>query len=58
MVRKSLKPGFSFKNTFSTSSFFEILNHETKKKYMKISLKMSHKHLLGDLCFFVKKVKI
>ena len=25
---------------------------------MKISLKMSHKHLLGDLCFFVKKVKI
>ena len=28
------------------------------KKYMKISLKMSHKHFLGDLCFFIKKVKI
>ena len=31
MLRKSLKPGFSFKNTFSTSSLFEILNHGTKK---------------------------
>ena len=27
---------------------------------MKISLKMSHKHLLGDflICFFIRKVKI
>ena len=57
MLRKSLKPGFSFENTFSISSFFESLNNETKK-YMKISLKMSNKHLLGDLRFFVKKVKI
>ena len=66
MLRKSLKqalllktPSFSFKNTFSTGSFFEILNHR-RKKYMKISLKMSHKHLLGDflICFFIRKVKI
>ena len=38
MLRKSLKqalllktPSFSFKNTFSTGSFFEILNHGRKK---------------------------
>ena len=31
MLRKSLKPGFPLKNIFSTSSFFEILNHGTKK---------------------------
>ena len=37
MLRKTLKQGFSFKNTFSTSSFFEILNHGTKKHIKNVS---------------------
>jgi len=31
MLRKGLRQGFSFGNTFSTSSFFEILDHGTEK---------------------------
>ena len=41
MLKKSLKQCSSFRNTFSASSFFEILNHGIEK-YIKISLKKSH----------------
>ena len=58
MLRKSLRQCFSFKNTFSTSSFFEILNPGTKKICEDQLIRMSHNHLLGDVCFFVKKVKL
>lgn len=43
MLKKGLKQGSSFRNTYSTSSFFEIFNHWIKK-YIKISLKMTLKH--------------
>ena len=57
MLRKSLKQGFSFRNTFSTRSFFEILSHGTKEVH-EDQLKDESQTFTWCLCFFIKKVKI
>jgi len=58
MLRKSLKQGFSFRNTFSTRSFFEILSHGTKKVHEDQLKDESQTFTCRCLCFFIKKVKI